>query len=134
MAGVAAAFPSVLVAAMLACALAVAAPRSAPARGEADYANYCAPCHGLQGNGDGPLAQMLVPRPARHTDPDFMNALSDDYLFRLLEEGGPALGKSELMGAWGRSLSQQRVGDLVTYLRSLANRNTKGAATHDAVQ
>jgi mono/diheme cytochrome c family protein len=114
---------------MLACAPAVAAQRGAAARGEADYATYCAPCHGLQGNGDGPLARLLVPKPARHTDTDFMNALSDDYLFRLLDEGGPALGKSELMGAWGRSLSQQRIGDLVAYLRSLTNRNTKEAAT-----
>lgn len=32
------------------------------------------------------------------------------------------------MGAWGRSLSEQRIGDLVAYLRSLATRNTKGAA------
>ena len=120
MAGVAAAFPSALVAAMLACAPAAAAPRNAPARGEADYATYCAPCHGSRGGGDGPLARMLVPRPARHSDAVFMNALSDEYLFRLLKEGGPAFGKSPLMGAWGKSISEQQIRDLVAFLRSLA--------------
>lgn len=90
------------------------------ARGQGDYATYCSPCHGSRGNGDGPLARMLVPRPARHSDAAFMNALSDEYLFRLLKEGGPALGKSPLMGVWGRNLSEQQIRDLVGFLRSLA--------------
>lgn len=90
------------------------------ARGRGDYATYCAPCHGFRGDGDGPLARMLVPRPARHRDAAFMNALSDAYLFRLLKEGGPALGKSPLMGAWGKNLSEQQIRDLVAFLRSLA--------------
>jgi hypothetical protein len=49
-----------------------------------------------------------------------MNALSDEYLFRLLMEGGPALGKSPLMGAWRRTLSEQQIRDLVAFLRALA--------------
>lgn len=90
------------------------------ARGQGDYATYCAPCHGSLGGGDGPLARMLVPRPARHSNAEFMNALSDEYLFRLLKEGGPALGKSPLMGAWGKNVSEQQIRDLVAFLRSLA--------------
>lgn len=90
------------------------------ARGQGDYATYCAPCHGARGGGDGPLAAMLDPRPARHSDAVIMSTLSDEYLFRLLKEGGPALGKSPLMGVWGRLLSEQRIHDLVAYLRSLA--------------
>jgi cytochrome c553 len=66
------------------------------------------------------LAQMLVPRPARHSDAAFMNALSDEYLFRLFKEGGPAFGKSPLMGAWGKNLSEQQIRDLVAFLRTLA--------------
>jgi mono/diheme cytochrome c family protein len=89
-------------------------------RGQRDYATYCAPCHGSRGDGDGPLARMLVPKPARHSDAVFMNALSDEYLMRLLREGGPALGKSPLMGAWGKNLSEQQIRDLVAFLRSLA--------------
>ena len=90
------------------------------ARGRGDYATYCAPCHGSRGGGDGPLAQMLVPRPARHNDAAFMNTHSDEYLIRLLNKGGPALGKSPLMGAWGKNLSEQQIRDLVAFLRTLA--------------
>jgi mono/diheme cytochrome c family protein len=90
------------------------------ARGQGNYTTYCAPCHGPCGGGDGPLARMLVPRPARHSDAAFMNALSDEYLFRLLKEGGPALGKSPLMGAWGKTISEQQIRDLVAFLRTLA--------------
>ena len=113
-----AAVRTALVIASFACGAAAAAPHAAP--GEADYATYCAPCHGSAGNGDGPMARMLVPRPARHTDAALMNARSDEYLFRLLRDGGPALGKSALMGAWGGILSEQRLRDLVVVLRTLA--------------
>jgi cytochrome c oxidase cbb3-type subunit 3 len=98
---------------------AAAGADGAAARGRSDYATYCAPCHGSAGGGDGPLARMLVPRPARHSDAAFMDALTDAYLFRLLGEGGPALGKSPLMAAWGRILSEQQIRDLVAFLRSL---------------
>lgn len=97
------------------------------ARGKGDYAAYCAPCHGSMGGGDGPLASMLVPKPARHSDAAFMKALSDEYLFRLLNEGGPALGKSRLMGVWGGILSGQQIRDLVAYLRFLAGPGDRSA-------
>jgi mono/diheme cytochrome c family protein len=102
---------------------AAAGVHGSAARGGADYAAYCAPCHGSRGGGDGPLAAMLVPRPARHSDAAYMNALSDDYLLRLLKEGGPAVGKSSLMGAWGRTLSDERICDLVSFMRSLAGQD-----------
>jgi cytochrome c553 len=49
-----------------------------------------------------------------------MNTHSDEHLIRLLNKGGPALGKSPLMGAWGKNLSEQRIRDLVAFLRTLA--------------
>jgi cytochrome c oxidase cbb3-type subunit 3 len=111
-----------LAALALACGDAAAAgPYGAVARGQGDYVTYCAPCHGSRGGGDGPLARMLVPKPARHNDAVFMNALSDEYLLRLLKDGGPAFGKSPLMGAWGGILSEQQVRDLVAFMRLLAD-------------
>jgi mono/diheme cytochrome c family protein len=99
---------------------AAATPSAVAEPGESDYVRYCAPCHGSRGNGDGALAALLTPRPARHSDAAFMRALSDDYLIRLLKEGGPAVGKSALMGAWGRVLSDQQIVDLVTFMRLLS--------------
>ncbi|MBI2319642.1 MAG: cytochrome c [Betaproteobacteria bacterium] len=92
-------------------------------RGREHYATYCTPCHGTRGEGDGPLADVLVPRPARHSDAAFMNSLSDEHLFRLLKDGGPALGKSPLMGVWSRILSDEQIWDLIAFIRSLARQS-----------
>ena len=111
---------------VLSCdAVAANAPR-ASVRGEADYLTYCAPCHGRSGNGDGPLAALLAPRPARHSDAAFMRTLSDDYLLRFLKQGGRAFGKSALMGAWGRTLSDEQLRGLVSFMRSLASHADRG--------
>ena len=90
------------------------------ARGQGHYATYCAACHGSKGGGDGPLAAMLVPRPPRHSDAARMDALSDEYLFRLLKDGGPALGRSALMNAWGKTLSEEQILDLIAFIRTLS--------------
>jgi protein SCO1/2 len=93
--------------------------RGVALRGSGDYAVYCAACHGALGEGNGPLAHLLEPAPARHSDAQRMAALSDAYLFRLLKEGGPAVGRSPLMSPWGRTLSDERIVDLIAYLRAL---------------
>ena len=91
-----------------------------PARGRQAYGTYCAACHGVAGEGDGPLTRLLPVVPPRHSDAAYMGKLSDAYLFRLLKEGGPAVGKSPLMNAWGNNLSDERIGDVIAYLRTLA--------------
>ncbi len=93
---------------------------SSPTRGETDYATYCAPCHGAGGDGDGPMSALLDPKPARHSDAALMSALSDETLFRVIKDGGPAVGKSAQMAAWGDRLSDETIHDLVAYVRSLS--------------
>ncbi len=91
-----------------------------PKAGRVHYANYCTSCHGAAGAGDGPIAAGLNPKPAAHTDGAYMNALSNDHLFKVLKEGGPAVGKSPLMAAWGGTLSDDEIWDVVAYVRTLA--------------
>jgi mono/diheme cytochrome c family protein len=90
-------------------------------RGAARYAALCASCHGARGGGDGPLAASLDPRPAAHNNGAVMNALSDDYLFKVIVEGGPAVGKSPLMAPWGGTLSDEDVRDVIAFIRTLAD-------------
>ena len=92
-----------------------------PAGGAADYATFCATCHGPTGDADTPMAENLDPRPARHSDGHIMNGLSDDYLFQVIQEGGAAVGKSPLMPGWGGSFSEAQIRDLVAYIRTLAD-------------
>jgi mono/diheme cytochrome c family protein len=91
------------------------------ARGKALYAQYCASCHGATGNADGPLGQALNPRPARHSDGAYMRTLSDEHLFKVIQQGGAAVGKSPLMAPWGGTLSDAQIRDVVAFVRTLAN-------------
>jgi mono/diheme cytochrome c family protein len=84
------------------------------------YALYCASCHGAGGDGDGPVARALDPQPARHSDGTTMNELSDDYLFRVIAEGGAAVGKSPLMAPWAGTLDEAQIRALVAFIRTLA--------------
>jgi mono/diheme cytochrome c family protein len=91
------------------------------ARGEEHYVQLCASCHGPRGDGDGPLAAALDPRPARHSDGHTMNALSDEHLFRIIKQGGAAVGKSALMAPWDGTLDDSQIWDVVAFLRSIAD-------------
>ncbi len=89
--------------------------------GKADYQIYCASCHGETGEGDGPVAQALNPKPARHNDGAYMNPLTDDYLFKVIKFGGLSVGKSSMMAPLGGSLSDQQIHDVIAFIRTLAD-------------
>lgn len=91
-----------------------------PQQGATHYASLCASCHGARGDGQGPAAAGLNPKPARHDDGTAMNDLSNDYLFKIIKEGGAAVGKSPLMAPWGGTLSDAQIWDVVAFVRSLA--------------
>ena len=98
------------------------APAAAdPAKGAVTYATYCASCHGEKGCGDGPLSATLNPKPARHCDGNVMNGLKDDYLFKVVKEGGQSVGKSPLMAPWGGTLNDAQIHDVVAFVRTLAD-------------
>jgi mono/diheme cytochrome c family protein len=50
-----------------------------------------------------------------------MNALSNEHLFRVIKEGGAAVGKSPAMAPWGGALSDAQIRDVVAFVRSLAD-------------
>ena len=98
------------------------------AKGATLYAANCASCHGPRGDGDGPVAVALVPKPAKHHDGAYMNALTNEHLFRVIKEGGPSVGKSPLMAPWGGMLSDAQIWDVVAFVRSLADPPYAGKA------
>jgi len=94
------------------------------------YTSYCSACHGEKGKGDGIAARGLPAKPADHTNGAIMNQLSDKYLIQVISKGGGAVGKSSFMPAWGSSLSEQQIKDIVAFIRSIAmppNRADAGA-------
>ena len=85
------------------------------------YRLYCAQCHGTQGNGQGinQTTDGLGVSPRNHTNAKEMSKLSDGELRLAIAEGGDAVQKSELMPAWGKTLSAEEIDDLVVFLRKL---------------
>lgn len=88
-------------------------------KGKAAFATYCVSCHGPAGAGDGPAAAALNPKPRNLSDKTYMSGLKDDYLFKVVKDGGPAVGKSPLMAPWGGSLKDDEIRDVVAFLRTL---------------
>jgi mono/diheme cytochrome c family protein len=91
------------------------------ARGASHYATLCAACHGARGEADTPIAVALIPKPARHGDGAYMNELDDEHLFLVIKNGGSAVGKSPLMAAWGGSLTDAQIRDVIAFIRTLAD-------------
>lgn len=88
-----------------------------PERGREVYATYCAQCHGLGGQGDGPGAAGLEPRPAAHARMS-IDALPLDYLYDVVFYGGKSVGKSSSMPDWGTTLSPRQFADVLSYMRA----------------
>lgn len=107
----------------LACALGVAVAPSAgwAAAAEDNYRLYCVQCHGTLGNGEGinQTTGGLAVSPIDHTYAKEMSKRSDEELRLAITEGGDAVEKSELMPAWGKTLSAAEIDALVGYLRAL---------------
>jgi mono/diheme cytochrome c family protein len=89
------------------------------AKGEATFKSTCASCHGEKGAGDGAAAAALNPKPAAFTDPERMKTVTDESLYKVISEGGPAIGKSPLMVAWKGMLNDQQVRDVAAYVKTL---------------
>jgi mono/diheme cytochrome c family protein len=108
----------------LAVLLAVVNGGGALAAGSAreTFVEVCSICHGVGGKGDGPSAAGLDPRPADFTDCAVMQKQSDATLFTIIKRGGPGAGRSTVMPAWGDSLPDGQIRDLVAVVRSFCKR------------
>ncbi len=86
-------------------------------RGMVMYQEYCSQCHGATGEGDGPAASGLSPKPAVHAKMAF-DKLPTDYLYNVIYHGGRSVGKSTNMPYWGLTIGQQGVADVIAYLKA----------------
>jgi mono/diheme cytochrome c family protein len=106
--------------------------RTAPTSGKQMYASYCAPCHGVDGRGQGPVAPALKTSPvdltvlARNNHGRFPDA----HIVTVLQNGseiqshgtaempvwGPILGRMNQGNSQDRML---RVSNLSRYLETL---------------
>lgn len=90
--------------------------------GRAVYRAACVPCHGIRGDGRGPAARSLSPRPRDFTTGVFKfrstpsGALpTDDDLFRTVSLGVPGTW----MPAWDELLSERQRRAVIEYVKTL---------------
>ena len=82
-------------------------------RGQKNYGDKCASCHGMRGDGRGEMAKVLDPHPSDFTDRHMMKEMTDGEIFWKITTGkGP-------MPSYQKELNENEKWDMVNYLRSL---------------
>lgn len=102
-----------------AASTAAAAPAAQEFDAKAAFESVCATCHGKTGNGDGPGAAALNPKPADFADPAFWKGKTDAELLKAIREGGASVGRSPLMPAWGSLYNEAQAKALLAYIKTL---------------
>lgn len=87
------------------------------------YMNNCKVCHGIEGKGDGPIAQQLDPRPAVLSDPQFTgDEFSKPYdNFQIINVG---IANTAMVG-WADQFSPSELWDVTYFIRTFSNKNVK---------
>lgn len=88
------------------------------------YQRACAPCHGADGGGispDHPNYKTFKRPPADLSDPLFNSREPAADWFLVIKYGGPKIGLSQQMPAYEQALSDERIDELVAYLKTLAD-------------
>jgi high-affinity iron transporter len=93
------------------------------ANGKRIFENNCAVCHGIKGNGDGPMARQFDPSPAVLSDPKLTgdkNTIAYDN-FEVINVG---IANTTMMG-WAGVLTETQIWDVTYYLRTFSNVSLK---------
>ena len=98
--------------------LADVAQRPNPLSGWAqeNYLAYCASCHGVDGDGEGPAAGRIEPAPRTFRNPTWMAGQTDAKLQDAVRHGRPGTA----MPPFGAILSDAEIARLVEYIRAFA--------------
>jgi mono/diheme cytochrome c family protein len=81
-------------------------------RGEKLYMKTCITCHGAKGDGQGPRAYFINPKPRVFTDPGIQAAFNRPLIYAAVENGRTG---SE-MPAWSKVLSKQEIADVSEFV------------------
>jgi len=79
------------------------------------YQQYCQVCHGVEGDGEGIMTNLMGITPMDHTNPNETNQLNNDQLVKSILDG-----KGRFMPAWRGIISQNDAAALVSYIRLLS--------------
>ncbi|WP_428605754.1 c-type cytochrome [Sedimenticola sp.] len=80
--------------------------------GKLFYESSCAACHGVNGDGNGPRAYFILPRPRDYRHPAARHKLNRERLFKKIANGSHG---SE-MPAWDKVLTYQEIAHVSEYI------------------
>lgn len=91
-------------------------------KGKRVYEQFCVPCHGLEGKGDGTRgkSERFDPMPRNHTNGEYMNKRPQEELTGVIKNGGFSKNFSHIMPPWKTVLTDDEIWDVLAYVRSLA--------------
>ena len=90
------------------------------AQGKRIFYTVCVWCH-ADATPAGPSNRSnLTPTPPLLNDGSVLNSLSDEFLRNIIALGGSAMGKSTMMPPWGRTLTQEDIQAVITFVRAIA--------------
>ena len=87
-------------------------------RAEREYTRRCMACHGVTGEGDGPGAVALDPKPRSLRAPEWQNSVTDEDIAKATVDGGTAVGKSPVMPGFPELKGKPELEALVRLIRS----------------
>ena len=89
---------------------------------------YCAVCHNPESTSErvSNFDNLTPPAPHPFTDGNTLNQMSDADLFKIIADGGPALGKSPQTPAYRSTLTTAEIKAVVAYLRAVADAAATG--------
>lgn len=85
--------------------------------GKQIYLTNCIGCHGINGDGNGPAAEFMEPKPFNFTNPQVQQQHSEGQYYHFLLLGLPG----SAMPAWGDYLTVQDIWDVINFLRTIPN-------------
>jgi len=89
------------------------ADTSSVRRGSLTFKQYCVPCHGATGVGNGTVARALPLPPANLTDATLQSQRSDGSIYFTVRHG------NVIMPGYAYALTPARAWDVVNYVRTL---------------
>lgn len=80
--------------------------------GKLFYEEFCAECHGTNGDGKGPRAYFILPKPRDYKHPASRNKYNRPELYKAI-----AVGKhASVMPAWEKALTPQEIAHVTEYI------------------
>ena len=94
-----------------------------PIKGKRIYSQFCVPCHGQYGKGDGTRAssEAFDPMPRNHANGEYMNKRPQQDLFEVIKNGGFSKNFSHIMPPWKTIINDDEIADVLQYVRTLAD-------------